>query len=793
MPVARLWDTDQYDGTNPAITAGNPAIGLAEYTNANFFSDDTVFGRYAFPASSSVELGLPELEPKTGELRRYFRKVRDGERIEHAAVPSALYDSLPDALKDRRKGLDDTVFRDYATKLIPRAVGYSAALIDYFFRGRLDVEVFTEGDDPSVVRVKGTNASADALVSGTLRLYGDDPNGARAAATAQGDPAVTNVPVGGAIASARFQLPPDTERVVAVYQGTLGNELENAGGNFPGGVIGKVLGGVRVEQIFADGGVWKVRTPRGVFTLPLSTGEFEEVKWGDGDDIIVARTPFGDFEADGSVRNRFVSYRVARRPGSADFTMSGAAPLELTRLHDVVFPLGMAIGTSVRFSQNVQYRQQIARVGLITSTFTWNGGTYVLTDTEISSPAPVFETAHSQTLSFSEQFPIILDTFHNSNFLDSFFGATDNRYIWFVDSVTADVSGRLLALIEVRIIRPNAGAVVPFFTVDPDTGARIEQLQAFVPGFFPAGINPLLWAVVDLQARQVVASSAPGDVVITSDTAAEAPPWASPSFAFVPVSAFGLYAPSVRVFVGGNTPGTAPLTWIALSLGTLDRSQTTPIFTAEASFPVGQRMVGVGGWPRPELAAVLPASYQVVDTPARTEKEYLRKSATEAYAVTLVTNQGQFADHPPRLMEARRTRPTAGTERLVFLAERRGNDDLGVGHVVVWEPLLGQARVAADLPAEAYRLRSASSGAALVTTLFDLTPTSRFVPLDGVTPPSTFEGDLSETFTVLDPAYLYNVGDFRFYRPAPLQATALPARLAPATAAGGEFHAIRVP
>ena len=41
VPVARLWDTDRYDGTNPDVTLST-TIGLAEYTNANFFSDNTI-------------------------------------------------------------------------------------------------------------------------------------------------------------------------------------------------------------------------------------------------------------------------------------------------------------------------------------------------------------------------------------------------------------------------------------------------------------------------------------------------------------------------------------------------------------------------------------------------------------------------------------------------------------------------------------------------------------------------------------------------------------------------------
>jgi hypothetical protein len=42
VPIARLFDTNQYDGTNPQVTTQNN-IGLSEYTNANFLSSDTMF------------------------------------------------------------------------------------------------------------------------------------------------------------------------------------------------------------------------------------------------------------------------------------------------------------------------------------------------------------------------------------------------------------------------------------------------------------------------------------------------------------------------------------------------------------------------------------------------------------------------------------------------------------------------------------------------------------------------------------------------------------------------------
>jgi len=123
IPIARIIDTERYrqSGVPEALTT----IGIAEYSNANFFSDDRLFSSYPFPSASSVDLGPPEREPKTGQLRRYLIKARDGETGYRLAVPSALFDRLQVALADQL-GLDDLVLQDYGRLLFPRAIGYSA-------------------------------------------------------------------------------------------------------------------------------------------------------------------------------------------------------------------------------------------------------------------------------------------------------------------------------------------------------------------------------------------------------------------------------------------------------------------------------------------------------------------------------------------------------------------------------------------------------------------------------------------------------------------------------------------
>ena len=65
-------------------------------------------------------------------------------------------------------GLDDKVHADYGRKLFPRAIGYSAGLIDYFFRGKIDSAPWSPGylwvswtQRPTSIRVENVSIKAD--------------------------------------------------------------------------------------------------------------------------------------------------------------------------------------------------------------------------------------------------------------------------------------------------------------------------------------------------------------------------------------------------------------------------------------------------------------------------------------------------------------------------------------------------------------------------------------------------------------------------------------------------------
>jgi len=143
VPIANLFDNNKYHGDNPNVTLQNN-IGLSEYTNANFVSPGTAFTPdFPYPNLDSI---VEYEEMSGGNTRTYLRKlgqgetdgvqVGNGESIQHLAVAGWLYKRLPN---DQKKLALRPVFTDYAPKLIPRAVGYAADLLHYFFRGQINL------------------------------------------------------------------------------------------------------------------------------------------------------------------------------------------------------------------------------------------------------------------------------------------------------------------------------------------------------------------------------------------------------------------------------------------------------------------------------------------------------------------------------------------------------------------------------------------------------------------------------------------------------------------------------
>jgi hypothetical protein len=184
VATARLIDTDRYVGGNPAATMG-ALIGMAEYTNANFFSEDRIFTendvdalkRFPYPRRSSVAEQDFDIQVRGATVkRRYLMKAADGATGYRLATVGMLRDyhqrfNLDSTRFRESPALDEGVYRDYAERLLPRAVAYSTALLDYFFRGRMNAF----GHDRAFV----LENLGDEPMDGTFTLYYDDVSDVR--------------------------------------------------------------------------------------------------------------------------------------------------------------------------------------------------------------------------------------------------------------------------------------------------------------------------------------------------------------------------------------------------------------------------------------------------------------------------------------------------------------------------------------------------------------------------------------------------------------------------------------
>lgn len=784
VPIARLIDSDTFLGENAGVFSSTD-LGIAEYTNGNFLSDDTIFSNFALPRRESLGSGF--FEPEGQKLRRYFEKAAEGEAVRHFVAESALYDSVKAEAgrpMDEALILTRLVYQDYAGKLLPRAVGYSAALLDYFFRGRLDVELAEDPADPSRLRLTGRNGSSDALVDGVLALYADDPSGLRSPLEALEPVGLRDVAPGQELSSAAFQAPENAERFVAVYQGTLG--LEKPEGPFPGGVIGKVLGGVRVEAVFSDGERWKLRTPRGVFRLPLAAAEFEEVRWGDGESLLVARTPLGPDQP-----NRVAAYEVQRQPGTVEpVTMDTPdGPEAVVSLKsEAAFPFGMALGTSVSFSQTIQYRQLLARVDPHKEVLRWvpqfpfrpQDGIYLAAGVELG-PLTV-ETVMAAEVPFTESFPVTLDLEHNGDF-----GTEYRPYLWFLEEVAADAAGRLLGLVAVYLTSPRSPpTTLPFFRLNQQGALEVEG-PVSLGSAFPPGVDPLLRAVVDLKTREVVASTAEATITLASRDAYEELP--------------DVYVHFTWEYQGGPGPGLRDSGWARTSLRGAEPGTPT-VVDAEMETQQGVLGITVAGWLKSELARLGAFDFELGSLRGADERVYdCAMDAAGVYAchaVRVNRSSGVIARRPDRLQDARRARPAPAGERLVLLAESPPGGPERVSTVLAWDPGTSSATALHRFQGGRHWLGPATRSAVLVTSrsVWPVEYAGVLIPLEGGREPAVFPGeDFRDSFTLLDPSYLYSVEDLRFYRlEPPLQRTALPARLADVPGnPPGDYHVIRLP
>jgi hypothetical protein len=178
IPISNFWDTTPgagYGGT----------LGLAEYSNANFLSSDTIFRDYAYPAKPMHHFERFRAEDGQYDSRVYFSGITsDSIPINHLASTGFLWADLetisPFSMDTAQFDLDDNCFKDYANILVPKAVGYNAALLNYFFRGEIEISLpdvgayatASEGSSFQQIRLKARNTTKtdEEMTTGTLQV-----------------------------------------------------------------------------------------------------------------------------------------------------------------------------------------------------------------------------------------------------------------------------------------------------------------------------------------------------------------------------------------------------------------------------------------------------------------------------------------------------------------------------------------------------------------------------------------------------------------------------------------------
>lgn len=193
-PITELTDRNVYNGSNPPGIHSLSA-GLGEYTNANFFSDDTLFAAensqpgqnhyFPYPRKEDTNIQafidqelLPETDSQSDDTTFHISKVTENneKEIEHFVQPTYFTEYLtpPFPLYFRSYYLSERCHEDAAAFLVPRAVGYSTRILDYFFRGDMDLKM----DEENSASWKIENRSSEAM-DGCFEIYYDNKTGKR--------------------------------------------------------------------------------------------------------------------------------------------------------------------------------------------------------------------------------------------------------------------------------------------------------------------------------------------------------------------------------------------------------------------------------------------------------------------------------------------------------------------------------------------------------------------------------------------------------------------------------------
>jgi len=259
--LAKYFDADVYAGgyLGNGISPPPGIWGLSECTNYQFMSTSTVFGcsgiKYQFPQPAKEHTTSLAEYGKIGDTvfqKIYFNGSNYGVlhlvRRSYTHYKKSIWGGDVAVVDSTNTPDDVNVFEDYADITIPRTIDYATGLVNYFFRGRLNVE--PNQIDPNIVKLVITNNSNNSGVpqtikGGTFEIYRDDTNDTRTKInptgitfTPQWTPAST-LPNDGGLTKLIAQFAPPAERVkkyIVVYKGSISENPADPDPNDPNAI-----------------------------------------------------------------------------------------------------------------------------------------------------------------------------------------------------------------------------------------------------------------------------------------------------------------------------------------------------------------------------------------------------------------------------------------------------------------------------------------------------------------------------------------------------------------------------
>lgn len=187
-----------------------PSLGLAEYSHANFVSNNSIYSYrlpaipakfHEFPDYSNADYKIEDITINGKPRKFVYLSQNQYGGVEHLARCGILHyinniilpvsGELTREYYDVWYTTDDDHFvnPDYAKLLLPKAVSYSAGLLDYFFRGKIEISpvlpqnLTVRGDGSgsvSIFKIKASirNATMDAELPLDEPAYPNEEMGA---------------------------------------------------------------------------------------------------------------------------------------------------------------------------------------------------------------------------------------------------------------------------------------------------------------------------------------------------------------------------------------------------------------------------------------------------------------------------------------------------------------------------------------------------------------------------------------------------------------------------------------